>query len=45
MLFVYNDESDLITQSSECNACADNEMRPRLKETVVCIEPLASTQA
>jgi hypothetical protein len=45
MLFVHNDETNLVTQRTECNACADNEMRSRLKEPVVCIEPLTSTQA
>jgi hypothetical protein len=45
MLFVNNDETNLVTQGTEGNACADNEMRSRLKESVVCIEPLTSTQA
>jgi len=45
MLFVHNDETNLVTQSTEGDACADNEMRSRLKETVVCIEPLAGTEA
>jgi hypothetical protein len=44
MLFVYNNESDLITQSSERNARANHQMRSWLKETVVCIESFARTQ-
>jgi hypothetical protein len=45
MLFVHNDKANLVTQRTERNTCADNEMRSWLKETVVCIEPLTSTQA
>jgi hypothetical protein len=45
MLFVHNNEANLVTQRTERNACADNEVRSWLKETVVCIEPLAGTQA
>jgi hypothetical protein len=45
MLFVHNDEANLVTQCAEGDACADNEMRSQLKETVVCIEALASAQA
>jgi hypothetical protein len=44
MLFVYDDESDLITQSTKRNAGANYQMRSWLKEAVVCIESFASAQ-
>jgi len=43
MLFVYDNESNLITQSAERNAGANHQMRSWLKEAVVCIESFAST--
>jgi hypothetical protein len=44
MLFVYDNESNLITQSAERNARANHQMRSWLKEAVVRIESFASTQ-
>jgi hypothetical protein len=44
MLFVYDNESNLIRQSAERNARANHQMRSWLKEAVVRIESFASTQ-
>jgi hypothetical protein len=37
MLFVHNNKTDLIAQGTEGDARADDKMRSRLKEPVVCI--------
>jgi hypothetical protein len=44
MLFVYNDESNLITQSTKRNTRANHQMRSWLQEAVMCIKSFASTQ-
>jgi len=43
MLFVHHDEANLFAQGTERNARAYDQMRPRLKQTVVCIESFSST--
>jgi hypothetical protein len=45
MLFVYDNKSDLVAQSAERDASADNEVWPRLQQAIMRVQALTSTEA
>jgi hypothetical protein len=45
MLFVNDNKSNLVAQSAERDASADNEVWPRLQQAIMRVQALTSTQA